>query len=35
MYVVQTYLPLVRNFYPYAEQQSHIRQWVDLYRFAG
>ena len=33
-YVAQTYLPLVHNFYPYADQQSHIGQRVKLYRFA-
>ena len=33
MYVAQTYLPLVRNFYPYAEQQSNIGQRDDQYRF--
>ena len=32
-YVVQTYLPLVYNFYPYAEQQFHIGHRSDLYRF--
>ena len=31
-YVAQTYLPLVHNFYPYAEQQSHIGREAKLYR---
>ena len=31
-YVAQTYLPLVHNFYPYAEQQPSIGQLIDLYR---
>ena len=31
-YVVQTFLPLVRNFYPYVEQQPDIGQPADLYR---
>ena len=31
-YVAQAYLPLVHNFYPYAEQQSHIGQEAKLYR---
>ena len=31
-YVVQTYLPLVHNFYPYAEQQPNIGHFTKLYR---
>jgi len=31
-YVAQTYLPLVHNFYPYADQQSHIGREAKLYR---
>ena len=33
-YVVQTFLPLVRNFYPYAEQQSNMGHFTKLYSFA-
>ena len=32
-YVVQTYLLLVQNFYPYAEQQPNRGRRDDLYRF--
>ena len=31
-HVVQTYLPLVHNFYPYAEQQPNIGHFTKLYR---
>ena len=34
-YVAQTYLPLVHNFYPYAEQQSNIGHFTKLYSFAS
>ena len=34
-YVVQTYLPLVRNFYPYAEQQLSIGYFTELYRYSS
>ena len=33
-YVAQTYLPLVRNFYPYVEQQPNIGHLTKLYSFA-
>ena len=33
-YVAQTYLPLVRNFYPYAEQQPNRGHFTKLYSFA-
>ena len=32
-YVAQTYLPLVHNFYPYAEQQPNIGLFTKLYSF--
>ena len=31
MYVAQTFLPLVRNFYPYAEQQTNRGHFAKLY----
>ncbi|KXB72717.1 hypothetical protein HMPREF3185_01663, partial [Porphyromonas somerae] len=31
-YVVQTYLTLVHNFYPYAEQHPNIGHFTKLYR---
>ena len=34
-YVVQTYLPLVNNFYPYAEQQPDIGHFTKLYRLSS
>ena len=30
-YVVQAYLPLIHNFYPYAEQQPDIDHFTKLY----
>ena len=32
IHVAQTFLPLVHNFYPYAEQQPHIGHFTKLYR---
>ena len=33
-YVAQTYLPLLHNFYPYAEQQPNRGHFAELYSFA-